>query len=285
MKKALFYTIVFLVGILIFINVCVLSFNTKRQVNAEEFGKKEKLERAIVISEKQEEPPTSEQVAIDSKTSKDQEVEKAQEEVLKDLSKEEFIRAMGLLNIKEEIPEIAVDLRYASANNFLGKVLYNDMKNCYLQPEVVQMLAVAQKNLKKLQPEYTLLVFDGCRPLSVQKEMYEKVKGTNKQRYVASPYGGGGMHNYGAAVDLSIRDEFGKEIDMGTPFDYFGELAQPRHESRFFQEGKLSREQWDNRQLLRKVMRDAGFRMIQSEWWHFNAFNKEEIRTRYGIID
>jgi len=197
---------------------------------------------------------------------------------------EERMKQQGLVNVKETIPDIKIDLKYATPHNFLKKVLYTDLHNCYLQKEAAEMLKKAQAYLKSIQPEYSLIVFDGARPRSIQKEMWKKVKGTPEQRYVANPYKGS-IHNFGAAVDLSIVDEYDIELDMGTPYDFFGKLAQPRYEQQFFDSKELTREQLDNRALLRKAMKHAGFRGILSEWWHFNAFSKEVAREKYGIIE
>ena len=84
---------------------------------------------------------------------------------------------------------------------------------------------------------------------------------------------------------MSIADSRGSLLDMGTPFDYFGELAQPRYEERFLQEGRLTKEQLNNRKLLRDVMHQAGFRGIPDEWWHFNGFSLEEVKRRYAIVE
>jgi len=72
---------------------------------------------------------------------------------------------------------------------------------------------------------------------------------------------------------------------MGTAFDYFGKLAQPRHEQQFLNEGELSTKQIENRQLLRKVMEEAGFSPISIEWWHFNAVSVKEARATYQIVE
>lgn len=114
--------------------------------------------------------------------------------------------------------------------------------------------------------------------------MWEIVRGTDKQKYVANPKTGS-IHNYGCAVDLSIVDENGKELDMGTPFDYFGDLAQPRFEKKFLEEGKLTRTQIKNRQLLRHVMQKSGFQGILSEWWHFNGYPRKYVKEHYTIIE
>jgi D-alanyl-D-alanine dipeptidase len=114
--------------------------------------------------------------------------------------------------------------------------------------------------------------------------MWDLVKNTSMQPYVANPKWGS-MHNYGAAVDITIVDEQGRRLDMGTPVDYFGRLAQPALEEKFLREGRLTPDQVRNRRLLREVMSDAGFLPISIEWWHFNAFEKSEVRSRYSIVE
>ncbi|MBE3108916.1 MAG: hypothetical protein IMZ46_00135 [Acidobacteria bacterium] len=87
------------------------------------------------------------------------------------------------------------------------------------------------------------------------------------------------------AIDLTIIDEKGLELDMGTTFDYFGDLAQPRWENAFLKKGVLTANQVLNRRLLRKVMTEAGFISIPSEWWHYDAFPAAEVRKRFKLIE
>jgi zinc D-Ala-D-Ala dipeptidase len=191
--------------------------------------------------------------------------------------------AQGLVDIKDLDPSIQVDLKYSSTENFIGKDVYGDLENCYLQKEVAHKLVKAHKILHSIKPGYNFLVYDGVRPLSVQKIMWQLVKGTPQQRYVANPKYGS-IHNYGSAVDLTIVDGNGRVLDMGTPFDYFGDLAQPRYEKKFLKEGKLTPLQVANRRLLRSVMLRAGFSSILTEWWHFNGVSKKQARRTYKII-
>jgi L,D-peptidoglycan transpeptidase YkuD (ErfK/YbiS/YcfS/YnhG family) len=114
--------------------------------------------------------------------------------------------------------------------------------------------------------------------------MWRLVKETEQEAYVADPKRGS-IHNFGAAVDVSIVDSTGLPLDMGTPFDYFGELAQPKYQERFLKEGKLTEEHLQNRKLLRGVMHEAGFQGIPDEWWHYNAFSLEEVKKRYSIVE
>ncbi|MBN1499105.1 MAG: M15 family metallopeptidase [Spirochaetes bacterium] len=190
----------------------------------------------------------------------------------------------GLVNIQSIDPTIKVELKYSTEDNFLGEDVYGDLTNCYLQKEAAVKLAKAQKFLKEKFPEYSLIVYDGVRPRRIQYKMWDIVKGTAQQGYVANP-AYGSIHNYGSAVDLSIVDGEGKELDMGTPFDYFGDLAQPRYEKKFLKEGKLNALQIKNRELLRDVMTKAGFIYISNEWWHFNAFEKDAVKKKYKIIE
>lgn len=195
----------------------------------------------------------------------------------------QFIQ-MGFVDVQTVDPEIRVALKYASADNFMRSALYGGLKKAYLHREASLMLAQASRNLRELRPDLRLLVGDALRPRRVSSMMWAHLSGTPMQRYVADPKGGS-MHNYGFAVDLTICGTDGNVLDMGTPMDFFGELAQPRHEKRLLKEGKLSEEQVSNRRLLRKVMNEAGFSGIQMEWWHFEAFDKKHIRNTYPIVE
>ncbi len=190
----------------------------------------------------------------------------------------------GLVDIHSVSPDILVHLAYSTTNNFLHKDVYGDLTRCYLQPVVARMLASAQKKLIEKQPGYHLIVYDGVRPRSVQWKMWDIVKGTDGEGYVANP-ATGSIHNYGCAVDLSITDAQGYPLDMGTPFDFFGPEAQPRYEEKYLQSGRLTQMQLSNRLLLRNIMLEAGFQMIRNEWWHFNAFSNQEVKSRFKIIE
>ncbi len=194
------------------------------------------------------------------------------------------LKAQGLINIHTLTPDILVELKYSTTDNFLGADTYGDLENCYLQPKAGRMLSEAQSFLKKTHPELTLLVYDGVRPRSIQRKMWALVEGTPSQDYVANPERGS-VHNFGSAIDLTLATNAGVPLDMGTPFDYFGELAQPRFEDRFRKAGLLSLDQVANRKLLRDVMTKAGFQSISIEWWHFNAVPVKVARSQYKIIE
>ena len=105
-----------------------------------------------------------------------------------------------------------------------------------------------------------------------------------KDKYVSNPEVGS-LHNFGCAVDVSIVNEDFWEMDMGTPYDYFGELGYPIAESRMIEEGKLTWRQFENRKLLREVMTEAGFTGITTEWWHFNGNSLKTAGEKYRIVD
>ena len=146
------------------------------------------------------------------------------------------------------------------------------------------MLKSAIAELQRRAPGFKLLLFDCLRPGSAQKVLWSFVRGTPQQKYVADPERGS-IHSYGLAIDLSLQDAEGREVDMGTPYDQFDELAEPRHEDRFLSEGRLTKTQIENRQLLREVMTAAGFQGLPHEWWHFDAKPPTEVRRHHQILD
>jgi D-alanyl-D-alanine dipeptidase len=180
-------------------------------------------------------------------------------------------------------PRFVVDIKYATTDNFMGQILY-PVGRCLLRPEVATRLQSAQRYLDEHHKGFTLMLKDCYRPRSVQVRMWEKVKGTDKQSYVANPKGGS-VHNFGAAVDLTLVDADGAEVDMGTPYDFFGDLAQPRHEEEFLAKGSLTPAQVEHRKILRQAMVHAGFKSIPNEWWHFDALQGKALRAKYKILD
>jgi D-alanyl-D-alanine dipeptidase len=192
----------------------------------------------------------------------------------------------GLVDVETIDSNLVIDLKYSTCDNFLGMDVYGDLNRCYLQPDVAQKLISCEKELKSRFPFYNLIVFDGVRPRSIQAKMWDTidVPYAEKSKYVSNPKNGS-LHNFGAAVDISIVDKKGIELDMGTKYDYFGELAYPREEERMIKEGKLTHIQLLNRELLRNVMEFGGFSGITTEWWHFNSCSRKEAYSKYKIIE
>ena len=195
-----------------------------------------------------------------------------------------YMDSLGLVDVTELDSSLVVKLMYTQADNFTGEVLYDDLSEAYLHPDAAYALVKAQKALKELHPSYSLLIYDAARPMSVQKKMWNVVKGTPKYRYVSNPNNGGGLHNYGLAVDISIQDSSGQPLPMGTKVDHLGAEAHITQESKLVRNGKMSEAERQNRILLRKVMKEAGFRALPSEWWHFNFCSRDVARQKYKLI-
>lgn len=189
------------------------------------------------------------------------------------------MKAQGYVDIQEVDPSIRVSLMYTRPDNFTGKVLYTDLKEAYLHPLAAEALKKAQAELKRRRPELSLIVYDATRPMSVQQKMWDVVKGTSKSIYVSNPANGGGLHNYGFAVDVSICNEKGDTIPMGTIIDHLGREAQPKLEAEMLSRGVISQKALDNRRLLREVMAAGGYKVLNTEWWHFNLKTRKQVKA------
>lgn len=180
---------------------------------------------------------------------------------------------------------VGLDIKYATADNFSGCVQY-PVARCLLRPRVAQQLRAVQDALDTQQRGMRLLLKDCYRPVSIQRALYDSVAGTSKARYVANPNRpGSAVHTFGAAVDLTLVDKNGAELDMGTAYDFLGPLAEPRLATKFLAAGKLTQTHIDNRELLCSLMRGAGFVPISNEWWHFDALQGRALRARYTPLD
>lgn len=189
------------------------------------------------------------------------------------------IKSQGFVNIHDVDSSIHVSLMYTRPDNFTGKVLYTTLKEAYLHPDAAIALKKAQAKLKQLHPEYSLIIFDATRPMSVQQKMWNVVKGTSKNIYVSNPANGGGLHNYGFAVDISICDVKGDTIPMGTKVDFMGLASQPKFENEMLSKKVITTEAVRNRQLLRTVMAEGGFKVLNTEWWHFNLKTRAQVKA------
>jgi len=195
-----------------------------------------------------------------------------------------FVKA-GLVNVQSLDSTIRVDIRYASNRNFLGFNMYGKINNAYLQPYVAEKLVKAHKFLHDTFPNYNFLIFDAARPISIQQMMWDSIKVSAKERpkYLSNPKYGS-LHCFGAAVDITIVDSTNTPLDMGTDFDSFEKKAYPVLEKKFLKSGVLTQEIVDNRKLLRKVMGNADFFNIQTEWWHFNSCYRKVARKKYAML-
>lgn len=155
-------------------------------------------------------------------------------------------------------PTIAIDLRYATADNFVHRAVYPPSARCYLRVPVAERLQAVQRELRA--QGLGLKLFDCYRPRPVQRLLWAVVP---DERYVAHP-DKGSRHNRGAAVDLTLVDKAGRELPMPTPFDDFTEKAHRDYR-------KLPPEVLANRQRLEAAMGRHGFVPMPTEWWHFDG--------------
>ena len=159
------------------------------------------------------------------------------------------------VRLKDLSADFVYELKYATPDNFLKQAVY-DCGECYLRKSTAEALVKANEAFKQL--GYRIKLFDCYRPLSVQKKMWKILPGTH---YVANP-AKGSKHNRGAAVDLTLVDAQGKELNMGTPFDFFGKEAHHTYTQH-------SKEVLENRKLLKETLDKYNFKSIYSEWWHY----------------
>lgn len=167
-----------------------------------------------------------------------------------------------LVDLRQVNPNILIDLRYATSDNFTGQRVY-DFPHCLVLRPVAVQLDLVQKELEKI--GFGLKVWDGYRPISAQWKFWQLVP---DERYVSNPIKGG-RHTRGTAVDLTLISLDGKELPMPTAFDDFTEKAHRDYM-------QLSQEVLDNRSFLQTIMENHGFIGLPTEWWHFDLVGWEE---------
>ena len=196
-----------------------------------------------------------------------------------------LMRAYGMVEVTSLAPHIRVQLKYATRDNFIGANMYGTLHKAYLHPNLARALARAQKTLEREKPGYAFLIYDAARPQSVQRRMYQAVAGTPKKIYVAAPERGG-RNNFGVAVDLTIVDAAGKPLDMGSPFDHFGEEAHLGDEGARVKQGIFAPEVPANRALMQRLLGAEGLRPYDKEWWHYQErMSMPEVRKQYRLLD
>lgn len=178
------------------------------------------------------------------------------------------------------------DLKYASTDNFMHRKLYDTLKKPFIQIAIARKLAKCQEYFASINADYHLLIYDALRPLSVQWEMWnalDTIPVIDRVKFVSNP-ANGSVHNYGAAVDITICTSNKTPLDMGAGYDDIRKIAYPSLEKDFLKSGELTLEHIANRQLLRNVMHQQNFRNIPTEWWHFNAAARSTIQRKYHIV-
>jgi len=168
-----------------------------------------------------------------------------------------------LIDIQKQNPRILADIRYKTKDNFVGEPLYPADARVLLRKEAADALLRVQAELEK--QGLGLKIYDGYRPLSVQKIMWAKYP---VEGYVANP-AKGSNHNRGMAVDLTLVDAQGKDLPMPSGYDEFSERAHRDYKGGSDEERK-------NRQTLEDAMQKEGFRGITTEWWHFDFQNAKD---------
>jgi D-alanyl-D-alanine dipeptidase len=182
------------------------------------------------------------------------------------------------------IEGVRIDLKYATTENFMHQNVYSQFTEPYLHRLAAAKLKQAVHLLRQEKPGWSLLVFDALRPRSVQRVLWAHVEGTTNEDYVANP-DRGSVHNFGCAVDLTLSNERNYEVNMGTGFDAFVALSQPKLEEEFLKSGELKHEHHQNRLILRRAMTGAGFLQLPHEWWHYDAFPQADVRSQFQIVE
>ena len=175
------------------------------------------------------------------------------------------------------VPGIALELRYATRDNFVGRAVYGGLDCAFLRREAADALEAAARWLDAHRPGYRLLVLDALRPQRVQELLWSELAGTPLTQYLAEPQRGS-IHSFGMAVDATLLDPQGRELDMGSGFDEMALISHPDHEAEHLALGLLTPEQLQARGWLRAAMRQAGFQIIPTEWWHFDFGDRETVR-------
>lgn len=213
------------------------------------------------------------------------------------------MREYNMVDVQELDPEILVELKYSTTDNFVGKDMYGDLECAYLEKEFANRVVKAQRILKQRNPNYTLLIYDAARPISTQRAMRKIVEGTELERFVADGKRGG-RHNYGVAVDLTIATLDGTPLDMGAGFDDFSNAASVKgtadtsdpktrtidiyrkYVNDLVSNGVITKAAAQNRILLLEVMCEAGLYPYRREWWHYeDIMPMDSVRLKYKLLD
>ena len=173
---------------------------------------------------------------------------------------------------------VAHDLRYAGSNNFAGRPLYVDIDCAWLRREAAAGLEAAAAWLARERPGHRLLVLDALRPQRIQEAIWTDVVGTAMQAYFADPVRGS-MHSYGMAVDVTLLDTDGCELDMGSGFDEMNLRSHPSLDVQHLALGVLTAAQLTARGWLYAAMAQGSFHGIATEWWHFDLGDRVKVRS------
>ncbi len=174
-------------------------------------------------------------------------------------------KKVDLVRATDMIPRLVEDLKYATTDNFMKRRMYNDPR-CYLLRETAEKLSQASEDIDRHNSGFRLKVWDCYRPMKIQQEMWAEYTNTP---YVANPKTA--RHPRGRAVDITIVDAAGNDVEMPTKYDDFSPKAHPN--------APTTKAAAANRALLRTVMTGAGFTGVSSEWWHFDNLAARKVLT------
>jgi len=182
------------------------------------------------------------------------------------------------------ISDVAVDLRYVGMRNFVGRDLYGTLDCAWLHRLAAEGLERSAALLTLEAPGHRLLILDALRPHRVQVQLWDHLDGTGLRQYVADP-ARGSIHSFGMALDATLIDATGRELDMGSGFDEMTELSHPKLEAQHLASGALTPAQLQHRELLRRVLTAGNFNGIDNEWWHFDMLDRQHVRQHFTRID
>ncbi len=161
--------------------------------------------------------------------------------------------------------------------------MYDGYDCAWLHCDAASSLTDVVASLQQTHPHLRLLVLDALRPQRVQELMWQALDGTDLRQYLAPP-DRGSIHSFGMAVDVTLIDANGDELDMGTPFDDLSDHSHPAFEARLLDSGDITTAQVANRQILRNAMFTNGWQGISTEWWHFDCGDRSRVRQNYTRI-
>ncbi len=176
------------------------------------------------------------------------------------------------------------ELRYASTDNFAGRVLYRGFDCAWLRAEAAAGLEAAAAWLQARHPGWRLRVLDALRPQRVQQAIWADVVGTPMAMYFADP-ARGSIHSFGMAVDITLLDPDGREVDMGSGFDEMSLASHPALHAEHLASGVLTPGHVALRERLAAAMAAGGFAGIPTEWWHFDHGDRDAVRRTLPRVD
>lgn len=171
-----------------------------------------------------------------------------------------------MVNVLDYIPDIFVELKYASSNNIAGRIVYN-FNSVYLRYGTVQKLALVQEELRTM--GLSLKIWDAYRPVDAQYDIWNAYPNAT---FVTNPNTGYSDNSRGNAVDITLVDAYGVELDMPTDFDVFTSQADRNYSD-------CDEAAAENATMLQELMEKHGFTYTHAHWWHYVDSNSYDVET------